>query len=104
MIIELPARPHIVAPLRIANGNFRRQQSAQPMTPASAQKRMMLISRAGSANTDRLTGVATMDGHVMRGSPGWQYFSVSVRCKCPLGNIQTLSDKIPEHPEFGAAR
>jgi hypothetical protein len=25
MIIELPARPHIVAALRIANGKFRRQ-------------------------------------------------------------------------------
>jgi hypothetical protein len=74
------------------------------MALASAQKRMMLISRAGAANTDRLTGVATMDGYVMRGLARWQRFSVLVRCKCPLGNFQTLSDKISEHPEFGAAR
>jgi hypothetical protein len=74
------------------------------MALASAQKGMMLIRRAGSANMDRLTGVATMDGYVMRGLARWQCFSVPVRCKCPLGNTQTLSDKISEHPEFGAAR
>ena len=74
------------------------------MALASAPKRMMLVSRAGSANTDRLTGLATMDGYAMRGLARWQCFSVPVRCKCPLSNIQTLSDKISEHPEFDAAR
>src|ERR1700730_17147147 len=31
VIIELPARPHIVAQLRMANGKFRRQQSERPI-------------------------------------------------------------------------
>jgi len=45
--------PQEVVRLRIANGKVRRQESRHPMALASAQKRMMLINRAGWTNTDR---------------------------------------------------
>jgi hypothetical protein len=53
------------------------------MALASTQKRMMLISRAGSANTDRLTGVATMNSRDAR-------LSALLVLQCP-GQVQMPS-------------
>src|SRR5438309_6913312 len=50
------------------------------------------------------TGIATMDAEPARCSARCQCFNVTVGRKCRLGTSQTLSDKISEHPEFGAAR
>jgi hypothetical protein len=49
-------------------------------------------------------GLAPMDADPARCSARCQCFDVMVKRKCSLGTSQTLSDKISEHPEFGAAR
>src|ERR1700692_184774 len=51
-----------------------------------------------------LTGIATINADRARCSARCQCFNVMVRHKCCLGTSQALSDKISEHPEFGAAR
>src|SRR5258708_19840375 len=50
------------------------------------------------------TGIATMDADLARGLARCQCFNVMLTRKCSLGASQALSDKISEHPEFGAAR
>jgi hypothetical protein len=50
------------------------------------------------------TGIATKNADRVRCSARCQCFNVMVRRKCFLGTSQTVSDKISEHPEFGAAR
>src|SRR5258708_12416742 len=50
------------------------------------------------------TGIATINADRARCSARCQCFNVMVRRNCSLGASQTLSDKISEHPEFGAAR
>ena len=52
----------------------------------------------------RHTGIATMDAGLARCSVRCQFFNVMIRRKGSLGASQTFSDKISEHPEFGAAR
>ena len=60
--------------------------------------------RTGGGGKLQHTSIATMDADLTRGSARCQCFNVPVRRECSLGTSQTLSDKISEHPEFGAAR